>query len=86
MKHWRSVLQVSLLEVQYEDLVRDPGPEMQRLGQFMELRGSDVFQNFFAVPPRFGAPAPLEPPRPLDESRVGRAEPFSDWLAPFGHL
>ena len=82
MQHWRAVLPISILEIQYEDLVRKPAEEVQRLGRFVELRGTDVLDTFFNVPPRFGAPAPLEPPRPLDAQRVGRASAFDQWLGP----
>jgi Flp pilus assembly protein TadD len=86
MDHWRRVLDLPILELRYEDLVRDPGSEISRLGRFLDLRGVEVCETFFDVPPRFGAPAPLEPPRPLDPGRIGRWQSFETWLGPIGEL
>jgi hypothetical protein len=82
MAHWRRVLDVSMLEVRYEDLVGQPAQEIARLVGFLGLRGAEVCQTFFEVPPRFGAPAPQESPRPMDARRVGRSDAFRPWIAP----
>lgn len=47
MDHWKSVLDIPILEVHYENLVRSPETEMPRIVDFLGLDWDDACREFF---------------------------------------
>jgi hypothetical protein len=47
MEHWRSSLDIPILDVRYEELVRDPDTQFPRLIEFLGLEWDDACRDFY---------------------------------------
>ena len=70
----------NVLIVKYENLVKQPHEEMNRIGKFLKLSfAHDWIENFYKeIPPDLWMTLPLNSVRPIDQKSVGR------WMNP-GH-
>jgi tetratricopeptide (TPR) repeat protein len=83
MAHWRTVLPPqSLLEVDYEALVREPEGEIRRLVEFCALSWDEACLRFYETPRRVTSASLSQVRSPLYASSIGRAQRFRPWLGP----
>ena len=88
MAHWRDVLDLSILEVQYESLVDDQATQSQRLIEFVGLDWDERCLHFHETSKdarRAGIAPTLsydQVRRPVYRSSCGRWEPFKPHLDP----
>ncbi len=47
MDHWKATLEVPILEVHYEELVRDPGTQFPRIIEFLGLEWDEACNEFY---------------------------------------
>ncbi len=85
MAHWREVLNLSLLEVHYEDLVANQEQVSRNLLAFCNLEWDDRCLRFHEAP-RLAATASYDQVRqPLYSRAVGRWRHYTDHLVPLQH-
>lgn len=72
MDHWKSVLDVPILEVRYERLVRDPDREFPRIIEFLGLEWDDACLRFHENSSPIRTLSFDQVNRPLYTSSVGR--------------
>ncbi|MCH7573488.1 MAG: sulfotransferase, partial [Planctomycetes bacterium] len=88
MAHWRDVLDLPILEVQYESLVGDQAAQSQRLIEFLGLDWDERCLRFHETSKdakRAGIAPTLsynQVRRPVYRSSCGRWEPFKPHLGP----
>jgi tetratricopeptide (TPR) repeat protein len=82
LDHFQQVLDVPMLEVQYEELVADPASHARRIIEFLDLEWDDAVaahdQRDLTLPTASGEHAI----GPVHQDRVGRAAKYGDRLAP----
>ena len=82
MTHWRSVLDLPILEVSYERLVGDPETGIRELVAFAGLDWEPACLRFFETE-RVVRTASFDQVRqPIYRSSVGRARRYARWLEP----
>ncbi len=82
MKHWRTTLDLRLLEVRYEDVVADPEPQTRRLLDFCGLPWDDACLRFHESR-RVALTASIDQVRrPIYRTSVSRAARFGARLDP----
>jgi hypothetical protein len=47
MKHWKSILKIPIMEVQYEDIVKDQEKMSRKLVDFAGLKWDDAVLKFY---------------------------------------
>ncbi len=72
MRHWRSVLDLPILEVRYERLVTDPDTEFRRIIEFIDLPWHDACLDFHTTGRPLRTLSNDQVCRPLYTSSVGR--------------
>jgi hypothetical protein len=86
MTHWRSVLDLPILEVSYERLVEDPETGIRELVAFAGLDWEPACLRFFETD-RIVRTASLEQVRrPIYRTSVGRARRYAPWLGPLADI
>lgn len=80
MDHWRQVLPLSMLEVQYEDLVTDSESVMRRLIEFCGLEWNDRCLDFHNSDRAVQTPSKLQVRQPMYASSVGRWKRYEKQL------
>jgi tetratricopeptide (TPR) repeat protein len=84
MERWCSFVRPDrLLEVRYEDLVRDFEPEARRIIAFCGLSWDPACRAFHQARRRVRTASNVQVRQPLYSSSIGRAQPFLAQLAPF---
>ncbi len=82
MAHWKQVLDLPILDVQYEELVADPEPHVRRLLEFCGLPWDEVCMRFHESK-RIALTASIDQVRrPIYRTSVGRAERYGPLLDP----
>jgi hypothetical protein len=82
MTHWRSVLDLPILEVSYERLVADPESGIRELVAFAGIDWEPACLRFFETE-RVVRTASFDQVRqPIYRSSVGRARRYARWLEP----
>ncbi|MFQ5643505.1 MAG: sulfotransferase, partial [Thiogranum sp.] len=82
MQHWRKVLQIPMLEVQYEDLITNQETASRRIVDFCGLEWDDQCYNFHETQ-RYVATASYDQVRrPIYTSSISRWKNYSEFLAP----
>ena len=89
MAHWKEVSGIPILDVRYEDLVRDPEAQVRRVLDFIGLPWDDACLRHH-VPKDSELDAQRPPPtlgseqasRPVNDRSIGRAARFGPLLAP----
>jgi hypothetical protein len=78
IRHWQhhvGIFKPRVLEIRYEELVADPGPQVQRLGRFLELQDADTMLEYAMrtlEAPFIGTPSYTQVIKPMYRHRVGR--------------
>lgn len=82
MAHWKSVLEVPMLEVQYEQVVEDLPGQARRLIEFVGLPWDDACLNFQDNKRHIHTASNKQVRRPLYKTSVGRWQHYQKHLAP----
>ncbi|MGI9265448.1 MAG: tetratricopeptide repeat-containing sulfotransferase family protein [Gammaproteobacteria bacterium] len=82
MEHWDKVLDLPMLTVHYEQLVREPENEIRRLLNFLDLPWDDACLRFHETERVVGTASYAQVKRPLYESSIGRHKHYADRLGP----
>ncbi len=80
MDHWRATLGVPILDVRYEDLVRDPGRQFPRLIEFLGLEWDEACLSFHETKRTVRTLSYDQVNRPLYTSSAGRWERYAPHL------
>ena len=81
MEHWKRTLDIPILDVRYEDLVRDPETQMPRIIGFLGLAWDDACREFFKSRRTVRTLSYDQVNRPLYASSAGRHRHFEAQLA-----
>jgi tetratricopeptide (TPR) repeat protein len=82
MQHWRATLDLPVLEVRYESLVRDLDAEVHRILDFCDLPFDPACLRFWETGRTVLTLSSDQVRRPIYASSVGRHEPWGTHLAP----
>ncbi len=82
MAHWRAVLDLPLLDVEYERLVADPETEIRRLVEFAGLSWDPACLRFHETERVVRTASHAQVRRPIYGSSVGRHRAYAPWLEP----
>lgn len=82
MRHWRAVLELRALELQYETLVAEPEPAVRRLLEFCGLPFDEACLRFDRAAPVARTASTDQVARGLYTSSLGRAEHYREFLGP----
>lgn len=84
MRHWRATLPLAFLEVDYEELVRDPEGTARALVRFAGLEWSEACLERRSAHVRTASAWRVR--APVDRASVGRWRPYAKELAPVREL
>lgn len=82
MAHWQQVLDVPMLEIQYESIVGDLEGHARRLIDFLELPWDDRCLQFHRNPRRVATASRAQVRRPIYTSSLERWRRYERWLGP----
>jgi hypothetical protein len=82
MAHWDKVLDLPILKVRYEQLVREPETEIRRLLDFLDLPWDDACMRFYETDRVVGTSSYDQVKRPLYESSIDRHKNYDHRLGP----
>ncbi|MBO9479971.1 sulfotransferase [Salinisphaera sp. G21_0] len=82
MNHWRRVLPVSMLEIQYEALVANPEKISRQIIDYCNLEWDEQCLLFHKNPRPVSTASDLQVRRPLYHSSIGRWEHYAEHLSP----
>jgi tetratricopeptide (TPR) repeat protein len=83
MAHWRNVLgSRQLIEVGYEQLVRDPDAEVSRIFSALDLEWDSGWREFHKLPRQASTASAWQVRQPLYSSSIGRWRNFKPHLTP----
>lgn len=82
MDHWRRALTVPVLDVRYEDLVLDTGPQVRRLLDFLDLPWDDRCLRFHENKRLVKTASEDQVRRPIYTSSIGRWKHYEKHLSP----
>ena len=82
MDHWRRVLPLAMLEVDYEDLVAAPDKESRRIIDFLGLPWDDACLAFHRSRRTVRSAANWQVRRPIYATSVERWKAYKPWLGP----
>jgi hypothetical protein len=82
MAHWREVLELPLLEVEYERLVAEPDAEIRRLVDFAGLPWDPACLRFHETERVVRTASHAQVRRPMYRSAVGRHRAYARFLEP----
>ncbi len=82
MEHWRTHLPLEMLEVQYEELVRDPEGQSRRLLDFVGLDWDPACLDYHRRSGPCLTASHAQVRRPVYTSSIGRHRPYAEQLAP----
>ena len=80
--HWRSVLDLDILEVKYEDLVADQEAVSRRIIEFAGVEWDDACLRFFENPRRVHSASAQQVREPIYTTSVARYRPYLAHLTP----
>jgi Tfp pilus assembly protein PilF len=82
MAHWHSVLPGRILDVQYEDLVRDPEPQIRRLIAYCELPWHDACLKPHETKRVVQTASATQVKQPIHTGSIGRWKHYEKHLQP----
>ena len=82
MDHWRNVLPVPFLEIDYERLVADPRPQVRRITDFLGLRWDEGCLNFHRTRRNVSTSSHWQVRQPIYTSSVRRWQHYRKHLDP----
>ena len=80
MAHWEKALDLPMLTMRYENLVRSPEKEIRRLLDFLDLPWDDACMRFHETERVVGTASYAQVRRPLYESSIGRHKHYQHRL------
>lgn len=80
LAHWNNVLELPILEVNYEDLVRDQEGESRRLIEFLGLEWDPACLDFHTAGTAVLTASNWQVRKPIYGNAVGRAKAYGDFL------
>ena len=87
MAHWSRALPVGrMLEVQYEELVEDPEPNIRRLLEYCGLSWDPACLSPEKNERVVDTPSKWQVRQPMYKTSVGRAQHYAPWLGAIGTL
>ncbi len=87
MKHWHAVLPAgAILDVRYEDMVRDTETEARRLFDYLELPWEDRCLDFHRNTRRVTTASAAQVRKPVYQTSMARWKHFKGHLAPLAEL
>lgn len=81
MDHWKATLDVPILEVRYEDLVREPATQFPRLIDFLGLEWDDACHGFYKTRRTLRTLSYDQVNRPLYTSSAGRHAHYARYVS-----
>jgi hypothetical protein len=82
MAHWKEVLDIPILDVQYEDMVADQEAMSRKIVDFLGLEWDDACLNFYKSK-RFARTASYDQVRqPIYNKSVARYKNYEKYLGP----
>ncbi len=81
MAQWKDVVNLKILEVDYESLVANTDTEVRRIIDFLELEWSDVCLRFFEESIPTTASAKMIR-KPLHDKEIGRHKYYEEYIGP----
>ena len=81
-QHWKNVLGDRLIEVSYEELIREPEPQISALLHRLGLEFEPECMNFHANPSACTTASAMQVRRPIYPDSVGKWRQFSTHLEP----
>lgn len=82
MAHWKSVLDMPILEVDYEKLVATPEKQIRRLLDFVGLPWDERCLNFHENRRLVTTASQAQVRRPIYDTSIGRWRHYQKWLGP----
>ena len=82
MQHWRRVLPIPVLELEYEQIVSDPEPVARQLVEFVGLEWHDACRELLEQPASVPGAQWHDARPPFTNQFVGRWKHYRDSLAP----
>lgn len=82
MAHWHSVLDVPILQVDYEKLVADPQKQIRNLVQFVGLPWDDRCLKFHQNRRIVATASQAQVRRPIYDTSIGRWRHYKKWIGP----
>ncbi len=83
MDHWRAVLPVPVLEIQYEDLIANPEEKIRNLISFVDLEWDDIVLEFYKTSRPVKTASAWQVRQPMYTSSIGRWKKYEKFLGPF---
>ncbi len=80
MDHWRATLRVPMLEVRYEEVVKDPQAQARRLVEFAGLPWDDRCLKFYENRRSIGTASVEQVRRPVYDTSIGRWKKYQRHL------
>lgn len=80
MAHWKQVLDLPILEVDYEAVVEDLEGQARRMLNFLDLPWDERCLQFHRNPRRVATASKAQVRRPLYRSSIGRSHHYEPWL------
>jgi hypothetical protein len=80
--HWRRVLRVPILDLHYEELVKDLEGQARRLIDFIGLDWDPACLNFYETERAVNTPSTWQVRQPIYASSVGRWRNYERHLGP----
>ncbi len=82
MAHWKSVLEVPILDFPYEEVVADTETHVRRLLDFCGLEWNDACLRFYEKKRHVDTPSYHQVRKPIYTRSVGRYKVYNPWLGP----
>jgi Flp pilus assembly protein TadD len=82
MDHWKGVVGMPILEVDYEDIVSDLEGQARRIIDFLGLEWNDACLRFWETPRRMIPFANMGILKPIYDSSVGKHSRYEQFVAP----
>jgi tetratricopeptide (TPR) repeat protein len=80
MRHWEETLDVPILEVRYEELVRDPETQFPRIIEFLGLEWDDACREFYKSRRTVRTLSYDQVNRPIYTTSAGRNANYAEWM------
>lgn len=82
MNHWKSVVDIPILDVSYEEVVGDPEANSRKMIDFLGLKWDDRCLNFYKSNVPCATASVMQVRRPVYDSSVGRWRRYEKHLGP----
>ena len=80
MRHWEETLDVPILEVRYEELVRDPETQFPRIIEFLGLEWDDACREYYKTRRTVRTLSYDQVNRPIYTTSAGRNANYAEWM------